>query len=155
MPQPGWHGPTTLLTGRADFTPFPGSIATLSATCRGWKTCIFWSRTAPPSSARAACWREPARNSAACTSISGPPTGCGLRDSGPIFVARRGSDPVAITNWRFNAWAKYKDWQLDDQIPLKAAELLHLPSWTPEFPGRRPIALYWKAGVSTSTARGL
>ena len=37
-----------------------------------------------------------------------------LRDSGPIFVARPGGE-VAITNWRFNAWAKYQDWQLDDQ----------------------------------------
>ncbi len=31
------------------------------------------------------------------------------RDSGPIFVRRNGS--VAITNWKFNAWAKYPDWQ--------------------------------------------
>ncbi len=49
--------------------------------------------------------------------------------------------PVAITNWRFNAWAKYNNWQLDDQLPLKAAELLHLPSWTPEFPGGHRVVL--------------
>ncbi len=47
--------------------------------------------------------------------------------------------PVAITNWRFNAWAKYEDWQLDDQLPLKASELLHLPNWTPEFSAHRVV----------------
>jgi agmatine deiminase len=63
-----------------------------------------------------------------------------MRDSGPIFITRSGSqDPVAITNWRFNAWAKYEDWQLDDQLPLKASELLHLPNWTPEFSAHRVV----------------
>jgi agmatine deiminase len=58
-----------------------------------------------------------------------------LRDSGPIFITKASQEsPVAITNWRFNAWAKYDDWQLDDQLPLKAAELLRLPNWTPQFP---------------------
>ena len=52
------------------------------------------------------------------------------RDSGPIFV-RNVEGRVAITNWRFNAWAKYSDWHLDDQIPGRAAELLGLPEWQP------------------------
>jgi agmatine deiminase len=52
------------------------------------------------------------------------------RDSGPIFV-RNAEGQVAITNWRFNAWAKYPDWHLDDQIPGRAAELLGLPEWQP------------------------
>jgi agmatine deiminase len=52
-----------------------------------------------------------------------------LRDSGPIFV-KNGSQ-TAITNWKFNAWAKYDDWQLDDQVPLRVAESLRLPQWTP------------------------
>ena len=65
-----------------------------------------------------------------------------LRDSGPIFVTRRGPEsPVAVTNWRFNAWAKYDDWQLDDQLPLKAAELLDVPAWTPVFPGEHRVVL--------------
>ena len=38
--------------------------------------------------------------------------------------ARKGR--VALTNWRFNGWAKYADWHLDDQIPGRAAELLGL-----------------------------
>ena len=52
------------------------------------------------------------------------------RDSGPIFV-RNQQGQVAITNWRFNAWAKYSDWHLDDQLPARAAELLSLPEWQP------------------------
>jgi agmatine deiminase len=52
------------------------------------------------------------------------------RDSGPIFVRNR-EGRVAITNWRFNAWAKYHDWHLDDQIPDRVTELLGLPSWQP------------------------
>ena len=60
------------------------------------------------------------------------------RDSGPIFVQRpAGAEPgyetvtTAVTNWRFNAWAKYDDWQLDDALPSRVSELLNLPSWTP------------------------
>ena len=62
-----------------------------------------------------------------------------MRDSGPIFVKKSGS--VGITDWNFNAWAKYEDWQLDDQLPLKAAELLQLPHWSPEFPQGHRVVL--------------
>jgi agmatine deiminase len=62
-----------------------------------------------------------------------------LRDSGPIFVrkpaASEGSHAtVAITDWKFNAWAKYDDWQLDDQIPGRVASQLGLPQWEPALP---------------------
>jgi agmatine deiminase len=53
-----------------------------------------------------------------------------LRDTGPIFV----KDPAGklnLTDWKFNAWAKYDDWQLDDQIPRRAAELLGMTAWQP------------------------
>ena len=52
------------------------------------------------------------------------------RDSGPIFV-RNAQGHVAITNWHFNAWAKYSDWHRDDQIPARVAALLNLPEWQP------------------------
>jgi len=52
------------------------------------------------------------------------------RDSGPIFV-RDGAGRVAVTNWRFNAWAKYSDWQLDDQVPGRVAGLLGMQAWEP------------------------
>jgi agmatine deiminase len=56
------------------------------------------------------------------------------RDSGPIFLTRPnngGYATVAVTNWKFNAWAKYDNWELDDALPLLAAEALEVPSWTP------------------------
>jgi agmatine deiminase len=52
------------------------------------------------------------------------------RDSGPVFV-RNSAGGVGVTNWRFNAWAKYSDWQLDDQVPERVTELLALPAWDP------------------------
>jgi agmatine deiminase len=52
------------------------------------------------------------------------------RDSGPIFV-RDAEGCVAVTNWKFNAWAKYPDWQLDDQAPGRVTELLSVPEWQP------------------------
>ena len=52
------------------------------------------------------------------------------RDSGPIFV-RNAEGSVAITNWRFNAWAKYSDWKLDDQVPGRVAALLGMAEWQP------------------------
>ena len=52
------------------------------------------------------------------------------RDSGPIFV-RDKTGKIALTDWRFNAWAKYSDWHLDDQVPGRVAKLLRLPDWQP------------------------
>jgi agmatine deiminase len=52
------------------------------------------------------------------------------RDSGPIFVRDR-EGHVAMTNWRFNAWAKYENCELDDQVPERVASLLKLPTWQP------------------------
>ena len=52
-----------------------------------------------------------------------------LRDSGPIFVKR--GDEVALTNWRFNAWAKYDNWRNDDLIPKQVAKLYGMRSFEP------------------------
>jgi agmatine deiminase len=52
------------------------------------------------------------------------------RDSGPIFV-RNAEGKVGLTNWRFNAWARYSDWKLDDKLPGRVAKLLGLPEWKP------------------------
>jgi agmatine deiminase len=52
------------------------------------------------------------------------------RDSGPIFV-RNSAGRVALTNWRFNGWAKYDDWHLDDQLAGRIAAALELPEWQP------------------------
>ncbi len=50
------------------------------------------------------------------------------RDFGPIFLKNDQSDvQVAIARFRFTAWAKYPDWQLDDRIPVKLGHKLKIP----------------------------
>ncbi|HZL43065.1 MAG TPA: agmatine deiminase family protein [Verrucomicrobiae bacterium] len=47
------------------------------------------------------------------------------RDSGPIFVKKKGpKSGTAIVHFHFNAWAKYPDWQKDRKVPETAARLL-------------------------------
>ena len=49
------------------------------------------------------------------------------RDFGPMFVkrgAKRGE--VAIVNFQFNSWAKYRNWQKDSKVPAHAAKALDL-----------------------------
>jgi len=47
------------------------------------------------------------------------------RDSGPLFVRRDAKQsPVAVTNWGFNAWAKYPDWKRDCKLPELIARKL-------------------------------
>jgi agmatine deiminase len=50
------------------------------------------------------------------------------RDYGPLFV-KNGSGEVALTGWRFNAWAKYDDWRHDVKVPRLLAKRLKLPMW--------------------------
>jgi agmatine deiminase len=59
------------------------------------------------------------------------------RDFGPIFV-RRGSKQkeVAIARFRFNAWAKYRDWKKDDKIPERVAKALGIQMFSAQFEGR-------------------
>ena len=51
------------------------------------------------------------------------------RDSGPIFI--RNESGLAVTNWRFNAWAKYPDWKHDNQLPARIAKKLKVGQFTP------------------------
>ena len=53
-----------------------------------------------------------------------------LRDSGPIFV-KNDAGASAVTNWKFNAWAKYPNWQNDDQIPEHVARLQDVRRFDP------------------------
>lgn len=43
-----------------------------------------------------------------------------VRDSGPTFV-KKGKQKLAL-NWRFNAWAKYSNWRLDNKVPDQIIE---------------------------------
>ena len=141
MPQPGWRGPTTRPIGPAGFTPSPGCIATSSAHLSRVEEVHL---LVQDRAAETACAQHARKNGAQLDRVhfhQWPTNRIWMRDSGPIFITRSGAQdhPVAITNWRFNAWAKYEDWQLDDQLPLKASELLHLRHWTPEFSGQRVV----------------
>ena len=60
------------------------------------------------------------------------------RDSGPIFVQNETGE-VAITDWHFNAWAKYSNWQHDDALPARAAALLGMQAWQPQHSNRRLV----------------
>jgi len=47
------------------------------------------------------------------------------RDSGPIIVRCEGpQSETAIVRFRFNAWARYHNWQKDDAVPERAAQAL-------------------------------
>jgi len=52
------------------------------------------------------------------------------RDSGPIFI-KNGHGDIEITNWHFNAWAKYDNWTNDDLVPDAAASYLNFPQHKP------------------------
>jgi agmatine deiminase len=60
-----------------------------------------------------------------------------LRDSGPIFV--KAEDSLAVTNWKFNAWAKYDNYRRDDQIPHHVAKLYGMSEILPEIDGKRLV----------------
>ncbi len=51
-----------------------------------------------------------------------------IRDYGPIFV-KNSRGEVAVTNWKFNAWAKYRNWQRDNAVPDRLARRLKLRRW--------------------------
>ncbi|GIW81934.1 MAG: agmatine deiminase [Gemmatales bacterium] len=61
------------------------------------------------------------------------------RDYGPIFV-KDDSGTVAVTDWKFTAWAKYSDWKRDNRIPSRIARQLHLPHIVPRL-GKRHVVL--------------
>jgi agmatine deiminase len=61
-----------------------------------------------------------------------------VRDFGPIFV-RNETGERAVTNWRFNAWAKYDDWKKDDAANDSLAAKLKWKQWRPEVRQRRVV----------------
>jgi agmatine deiminase len=60
------------------------------------------------------------------------------RDFGPIFVTNPAGE-VALTDWQFNAWAKYPNWQRDDAVPAQLQQLLGLESWQPHVGAQRVV----------------
>ena len=50
------------------------------------------------------------------------------RDYGPLFVKNQAGD-IALTRWRFNAWAKYDDFQCDQRVTEFLASRLKRRVW--------------------------
>ncbi len=54
------------------------------------------------------------------------------RDHGPAFVVNPQTGQKAVVKWEYNAWGeKYPPHDLDNQIPLRIAEVLDLPVFRP------------------------
>lgn len=65
-----------------------------------------------------------------------------VRDYGPVFVrGKKGVEPeLAVSRFRFNGWARYPDWQLDDVVCELVAKELGLPVFN-AFSGKRGFVL--------------
>jgi agmatine deiminase len=53
------------------------------------------------------------------------------RDSGCTFVRSENAPQISAVKWRFNAWAKYSNWQHDDKIGSRMADACEAPEFHP------------------------
>ena len=60
------------------------------------------------------------------------------RDYCPLFLTNARGES-ALTNWRFNGWAKYANWHKDDAVPDQLETILNLPAWKPTAGTRRIV----------------
>ncbi len=57
------------------------------------------------------------------------------RDFAPLFLKRENKrEPIAAVNFQFNAWAKYRDWPLDQRASERIVRLLKIRAWSPQVP---------------------
>jgi agmatine deiminase len=59
------------------------------------------------------------------------------RDYAPLYVKKDGE--IALTNWKFNGWAKYDNHKLDDAVPDRIAKLQKRRQWKPAVGKRRVV----------------
>lgn len=84
-----------------------------------------------------------------------------LRDSGPMFVVRETDRRVALTDWKFNAWAKYPNHLRDDRVPRRLAKRLGMERWVPRVgregddPTRRRRRVVLEGGAVDFNGRGI
>ena len=89
-----------------------------------------------------------------------------FRDSGGTFVQYRSGIALAqelvVVDWLFNAWAKYSDWTLDNELPSRLADIRGYRRVIPQDRStRRPIVLeggavdFNGAGVALATEQCL
>ena len=63
-----------------------------------------------------------------------------LRDSAPIGV-RDAANGVVLLDWKFNAWAKYDNWSLDDRVGTAVASITGLRREEPRWQNGERIVL--------------
>jgi agmatine deiminase len=73
------------------------------------------------------------------------------RDYGPLFVTSADGETAAV-HFAFNAWAKYPDWQLDNEAARHITDQLGMKAWRPEVNGRRVVL---EGGSIEVNGRGL
>ena len=62
-----------------------------------------------------------------------------MRDSGPMFVKNETSGETAVIKFKFNAWAKYPDWKLDNQVAVKFAKQEKRAIFHVEYKGKEVV----------------
>lgn len=60
------------------------------------------------------------------------------RDYGPLFLVADG-ETSGIIDFAFNAWAKYPNWQRDNEATPQINDILRRKMWQPEIEGRRIV----------------
>jgi agmatine deiminase len=75
-----------------------------------------------------------------------------LRDSGPLFLRKGGARPeLAISRFRFNAWALFRDWKKDAALPDFVARRTRVPVF-PALHNGKPVVL--EGGAIDVNGRG-
>ncbi len=82
--------------------------------------------------------RRNGANLARCHFHQWPTDRVWLRDSGPIFT-RDVDGSLSLTNWSFNAWAKYDNFRRDNQIPQHVAQHYNMPERRPTIGDHRLV----------------
>jgi len=72
------------------------------------------------------------------TFIFAPTNRCWIRDYGPLFLKDKHGNKT-ILNLGFNAWAKYDNFNFDDDIPKLVATNLNYSLWQPKYNNTHPI----------------
>jgi agmatine deiminase len=62
-----------------------------------------------------------------------------MRDSGPMFVKNNATNETAVIKFKFNAWAKYDDWQLDNKVALEYAKRTKRRVFEVDFKGKEVV----------------
>ena len=74
-----------------------------------------------------------------------------MRDTGPIFIKDKKNQNILL-NWKFNGWAKYKNYNADNKVNLRIKNHYKGNVITPKF-NKKPIVL--EGGAIDVNGKGL